>query len=95
MIPKIRPPDSFCICNIESSRRPGSHWVMVAQKDGIVFFWRLSWEGSDVSSQHSFEAFRCSHDSELSRKTKRTLVWPILYLFRTFLVLKLSPIQCR
>ena len=37
MIPEILPADSIFICNTGSSKRPGSHWVMVAKKDGIVY----------------------------------------------------------
>ena len=37
MIPEILPADSFFICNTESSKRPGSHWVMVAKKNRIVY----------------------------------------------------------
>ena len=38
MFPEIPPAYSFFICNTESSKRPGSHWVMVAKKNGIVQF---------------------------------------------------------
>ena len=38
MIPETLPPESFFICNTESSKRPGSHWVMVAQNNGNVYF---------------------------------------------------------
>ena len=38
MIPEFLPADSFFICNNESSKRPGSPWVMVAKKIGIVYF---------------------------------------------------------
>ena len=38
MVPETLPLDSFFICNTESSKRPGSHWVIVAKKNGIVYF---------------------------------------------------------
>ena len=38
MIPETLPAESIFICNTESSKRPGSHWVMVAKKNGIVNF---------------------------------------------------------
>ena len=38
MITETLPPDSFFICDTESSKRPGSHWVIVAQKNGILYF---------------------------------------------------------
>ena len=43
MIPETLPAETFFICNTESSKRPGSHWVMVAKKYGSLF-WRLTWE---------------------------------------------------
>ena len=38
MIPETLPADSFVICNTESSKRPGSHWVLVAKNNGNVYF---------------------------------------------------------
>ena len=38
MIPETLPAETFFICNTESSKRPGSHWVMVAKKNGNVYF---------------------------------------------------------
>ena len=38
MIPETLPAESFFICNTESSKKPGSHWVMVAKKKGNVYF---------------------------------------------------------
>ena len=38
MIPETLPAESFFICNTESSTRHGSHWVMVAKKNGFVYF---------------------------------------------------------
>ena len=30
--------DCFSMCDTESSKRPGSHWVILAKKYGIVYF---------------------------------------------------------
>ena len=38
MIPETLPAESFFICNTESSKRTGSSWVIVANKNGNVFF---------------------------------------------------------
>jgi len=38
MIPETLPEETFFTCNTESSKRPGSHWVIVAKKNGNVYF---------------------------------------------------------
>ena len=67
LIPEILPPDSF-ICNTESSKRPGSHWVMVAKKDENAYFRDSLGNDPFFKSQHCFETFQCSQDSESCRK---------------------------
>ena len=38
MIPEIIPHNTFFICNTDTSKRPGVHWVMVANCRGKFFF---------------------------------------------------------
>ena len=38
MIPEILPPDWFFISITGSSKRSSSHWVKLAEKDGIIYF---------------------------------------------------------
>ena len=64
-----------------------------SQEQWNCVFWTLTWEWSYVLSQHSFKTFRCSQDSETCRITKRTFVWPLLYLIRIAVIPKILPIQ--
>ena len=66
---------------------------MVAKKNGIVSFGDSL--GNDPMFYRNIVLKRLDAQvSESSRSTKRTFVWPLLYLFRIFLDLKLSPKQC-
>ena len=38
MVPPYLPLNSFCIVNIETSKDPGSHWIILANKDNVVYF---------------------------------------------------------
>ena len=79
MFPEIFPPTSFFISNTESSKRPGSHWVMVAKKvEMYILETRLGMIQCFVATQ--FESFHYSQGIE----SCRTIVWPILYFFRIF-----------
>ena len=94
MIPEILPADTFFTCNTESSKRPGSHWVMVAKKNGKVYFGES--HGNDpmlyrnIVLKH-FDALKILNRVELQREP---LCGLYCIHFAFFLVLKLSPIQC-
>ena len=93
MIPEILPADSFFLCNTKSSKLPGSHCVMAAKKNGIVPFGDSL--GNDPMFYRNIVLKRLEAQfSKSCRITKRTFVWPLLYLFRSFLDRKLSTIQC-
>lgn len=38
LIPELIPNNTFLICNTDTSKRPGTHWVMIANKEGRLFF---------------------------------------------------------
>ena len=38
MVPFNIEKNSFCIINSDTSTEPGTHWVMIADRDGILYF---------------------------------------------------------
>ena len=38
LVPSYLPFNTFCILNIELSSSPGSHWIILANKDNVVYF---------------------------------------------------------
>ena len=63
--------DSFLICNTQSSKRPGIHWVMIAKKElGLYFGDSL---GKDPKHYHNiafvpFKEFKSLNHEELQKE---------------------------
>ena len=85
MIPEVLPPDSFFICNTESSKRPGSHWVMVSKKDGFVYIGdSLGRDPPMFCRKIALKPFKALKLLNRVQLRKETFVWPILYIFSRF-----------
>ena len=81
MIPDSLPKDSFLICNTQSSKRPGLHWMMIAKKEQGLYF--VDSLGKDPKHYHkiAFVPFKEFKISQSRRTTERRTMRIILYLF--------------